>query len=42
MNSSELVQYIALAVSGWTLLEVIAQGKTIVAIKTKLKMQNEN
>lgn len=42
MQPSELIQYIGLAVSGWTLLEVIRQGKSIVAIKTRLKMETEN
>jgi len=42
MTPQEILTCITLAVSSWTLLEVIRQGKIIAAMKARLKMMDEN
>ena len=37
MTPSEIIQTVTLAVAGWTLLEVIAQGKAVAVLKQKLR-----
>lgn len=40
MDAMAILQTISLAVSGWTLLQVIQQGKELTAIKTRLDIQD--
>lgn len=37
MNPSDILQTITLGIAGWTLLEVISQGKAVAAMKQKLR-----
>ena len=37
MDSQNILQLVVIAISTWTLKEVVAQGKTIAALKQKLR-----
>jgi hypothetical protein len=37
MDASNILQVITLAVAGWTLREVISQGKDLAKVKQKMK-----
>jgi len=42
MNPTEILLTISLAVSGWTLLEVIRLGKDVAVLKAQLNQPKEN
>lgn len=42
MSPQEILTTVTLAVSGWTLLEVIKQGKEIAALKAQLALDEHD